>query len=129
MTLTVISYLIFIVKASVILLDKFINYEDQVDIEYISDKYNFSYLDNDNNLCEIHIFDDGIHLLKTSKDYSLQLNLRKKAYAIITTNEGNVKIDAKVVDFIENDDILVVRYIVDDTERQIRILYRSDYDS
>lgn len=112
-------------KASVILTDSSINYTDQVDIEYIDNKYSFSYVDNQNNMCDIRVFDDGICLLRKSLDHTLQLNLRKKAYAVITTSEGSIEIDTKVVDFIENDDILVVRYVVDNIERQIKIVYRS----
>lgn len=112
-------------KVSVVLFDESSGYYDRVDIDYVADVRNFTYVDNDESTCEMHIFDDGIRLLRKSNDHILELNLLKKAYARIITGEGSIEIDVKVVDFIENDDILVMRYIVDDIKREIRIIYRS----
>ena len=99
------------------------SYFDEVEIRNISDRNHFSYLDNDKVPCEMHIFDDGLSFLRKTEDHVLQLNLRDEKFALVSSEEGNIKIDIKVVDFQINSDILVMRYLIDDEERTIRIQY------
>lgn len=102
--------------------DEIIEKNAIVDVE---DRYNFSYKDSKDNLCEMHIYDDGLCLKKHSLDYALELNMHENNYVKIITREGEIKFDIKVVDFIKNDDILVMRYIVENEERKIEIIFRS----
>lgn len=99
--------------------------KDEVLVQNIDNKHSFIYADNNDDICEINIFERGLCLNKKSKEYLLELNLNGENYAKITTAEGEIKLDAKVVDFIQNDDILVVRYIIGDEMREIRLIYRS----
>lgn len=109
----------------IVLKDKSAGLVDRVHVDCIADRKHFKYLDNENCQCNIDVYDDGICLYKQSKEYSLLLSLKGKGYAKIISAEGEIEIEAKVVDFIENDDILVVHYIIDDIEREIQIIYRS----
>lgn len=98
-------------------------YSEEVIIENVENRTCFSYTDNDKNNCEMCVYDDGICFFKESDDHILELHLRDNYYAKITTVEGILKFDAKVVDFNVNNDILVMRYIVNDEERIIEIRY------
>ena len=98
-------------------------YSEEVIIENVENRTCFSYTDNDKNNCEMCVYDDGICFFKESDDHILELHLRGNYYAKITTVEGILKFDAKVVDFNVNNDILVMRYIVNDEERIIEIRY------
>lgn len=110
---------------SIILTDLSSDFVDKVDIENVENRHNFSYIDNQDDMCEMSIFDDGLCLFKKTKDHELKLNLRTESFAEIVTAEGVIKLDAKVVDFNENNDILVMRYLIEENEREIRIEYRS----
>lgn len=112
-------------KVSVILTDLSNGSVDRVDVDNIENRQSFVYLDNDNNKCEINVYDDGICLYKIAYDYELELQLRHRSFAKIKSNEGVVEIDTKVVDFNQNNDILVMHYSIDEVERQIKIIYRS----
>lgn len=98
---------------------------DRVVVEDVENKRCFSYVDSQRNNCEICIYKDGLCFFKEYENHLLELHLREHEYAKITTSEGAVKIDAKVVDFLLNDDILVMRYVIDDIERKIEVNYRS----
>lgn len=111
--------------ASIILTDLSTMNIDKVDIENIENKHDFAYIDNDGNKCRVMVYEDGLCLQKLAKEYELKLNLRKDSFIEITSGEGVIKLDTKVVDFNENNDILVMRYVIDEEEREIRIIYRS----
>ena len=91
----------------------------------INNKDDFSYIDNDNSICDIRVFDDGIQINKKNSGYILNLCLRQNPYAFIETNEGKLKFDVKIVDFNKNNDILVMRYVLSEQEHEIQIRYRS----
>lgn len=112
-------------KISVVLTDLSTNYVDSVDIIDPDNRKCFSYIDNQEFNCKMMVFDDGICLYRANNEYSLKLNLRKNGYALIKSVEGEIKLDTKVVDFIQNDDILVMHYLIDSVERKIEIIYRS----
>ena len=111
------------VNAIVSLLNPSQNYVDIVDIHNIPDRKHFFYRDYDEAECEMSVFDDGICLYRKAADHSLELHLRSDNYAGISSEEGIIKIDVKVVDFQNNSDILVMRYLIDDEERTIKLEY------
>lgn len=100
-------------------------YVDTVVVNDVDNKKCFSYVDNDKNNCELCVYEDGLCLFKECNDHLLELHLHNRNYAKITTQEGVIELDAKVVDFLTNDDILVMRYIIDNIERQIKVIYGS----
>ena len=89
----------------------------------ITDKNCFTYIDEEQMNCEICVYDDGICLFRQSEDYMVELHLTGDKYAKVYTDEGFIKFDAKVVDFENNSDILIMRYILNDEERTITIKY------
>lgn len=98
---------------------------EDINIKSIEDKNHFSYIDDNNSICKIDIFNDGISIIKQATGYKLELVLRKISSCNITTKEGCLNLDAKVVDFIVNNDILVMHYSIDEQLRKIQISYRS----
>ena len=110
---------------SVILTDFSNNLSDEVTVENTESKRCFSYTDNQKCNCEMCIYDGSLCFFRETEDHLLELNLNESNYAKIVSQEGEIKLDVKVVDFIQNDDILVVRYIIEEQEREIRIIYRS----
>ena len=98
-------------------------YFDEVLVEDIKDRNFFSYLDNENSQCEVCIYEDGIILFRQSDDHLLELHLRTSSYAKITSPEGILKIEVKIIDFTINSDILVMRYLINDEDRIIEIRY------
>ena len=112
-------------EISITLKDPSSNYIDTVVVNNIKNKDDFTYLDNENNVCNIRVYEDGLTLDKKGKDYNLYLCLMGEPYAQIQTCEGIVKFNTKVVDFLKNDDILVMHYSIDSDTREITIRYRS----
>lgn len=98
-------------------------YYDQVVIDNIENDRCFTYSDNNGDICEICIYDDGMCFFKQSDGHLLELHLHDNYYAKITTEEGIVTFEVKVVDFTINNDILVMHYIVNDEARIIEIRY------
>lgn len=92
-------------------------------ITNIENKDNFSYFDDEKNYINIKTFDDGITLNKKAKDYELELNLRKDGFVKIINCEGIMNFDIKVVDFILNNDNMLVRYLVEGQEKKLEIKY------
>ena len=99
------------------------NYHQESYAYDLTDKNCFTYLDDENMNCEICVYDDGICLFRQGKDYLLELQLAKKKYAKVYTDEGFLKFDAKVVDFKKSSDILLMRYVLNEQERTITIKY------
>lgn len=110
-------------KAKVSLSNPASGYFDEVLVEDISDRNCFSYTDNEGSLCEMCIYDDGLCFFRQDEDHLLELHLKSNLYAKITSAEGIVRFDVKVVDFSADDDILVMHYLVNDEERIIKIKY------
>lgn len=98
---------------------------DTSEANNIESKDDFTYLDNNDCLCRIQVMQDGIIVNKKSDSYNMELNLTNNSYCILTTSEGEIKFDVKVVDFNKKNDILVMRYVINDIERKIEINYRS----
>lgn len=81
----------------------------------------FLYTDMDKNNVEVCIFDDGICLFKEAKDYMLELHLRNKTYAKITSPEGIIEINVKMVEFNRNNDTILVHYLINDEDKVLEI--------
>ena len=94
---------------------------ENVKLSSIEDKNHFSYIDDNNGLCDVSIFDDGLYIEKKNSDYKLELCLRNKSSCKISTVEGIIELDTKVVDFLANNDILVMHYLIDEQLRKIEI--------
>ena len=109
--------------ASIVLRNPDDGYCDEVTVKDIEDKNCITYVDNDKCNCEVCVYDNGLCLFKQHRDYQLELHLDGNNYAKITTEEGSLKFDLKVIDFRVNNDILVMHYIVNDEARIIEIKY------
>ncbi len=96
---------------------------DEVIAADIEERNCFTYIDNQNCACQFCVYDDGICFFRQAEDHLTELHLKDTGYAKITTEEGILRFDAKVVDFKLNDDILVMHYILNDEDRIIRIDY------
>ena len=94
-------------------------------VEYVDNKDDFTYVDDNDAVCRIKVFSDGLLIRKSAFEYELELSLRNEAYTKVVTTEGEIQLDTKVVDFIQNDDILVMRYLIDNEKKEIKINYRS----
>lgn len=94
-------------------------------VKDVKNKNSFSYVDSKQIKCEVNVFNDGIVLLRKANDYEIELNLRENGYTKVITSEGELKIDTKVVDFIQNDDNIVVHYLIGEEDKEITINYRS----
>jgi len=99
------------------------NYKSVAFIDNIENKNCFTYTDEDKNNVEICVFEDGLCVFKETSDYLLELHLRNDPYVKITSSEGILKINAKVVEFCRNNDILVMRYLVEGQDKKIEIFY------
>ena len=62
-------------------------------------------------------------MFRQTNDYLIELHLLDKQYAKITSAEGIIKFDIKVLDFKINSDILIMIYLIEDEERIIEIEY------
>lgn len=91
----------------------------------IEDRNHFFYVDDEQAKCELTIYDDGVVIIRKKDDYFLNLNLRNECFASVSSKEGVIKLNIKIVDFLKNDDIVVMRYVVENQEREIKIIYRS----
>ncbi len=98
-------------------------YHDEVEVPDVGDRNCFSYTDNEGCLCEMCIYPDGLCFFRQDADHLLELHLKSNLYAKITTEEGVLRFDVKVIDFHADSDILVMHYLIDDEERIIRIKY------
>lgn len=86
------------------------------------DKNCLSFFDKEKNNIEICLFDEGICLFKQGKDYLLELHLLNTPYAKITSIEGIIKFDAKIVEFHRNNDNIVMHYLINDEDKVIEII-------
>ena len=82
---------------------------DQVLIEEVKDKNHFSYLDNQNCVCEIDVFEDGINILRHGEGYDLQIVGHGEKMVKVSSAEGILQLPLKIVDFIKGIDVLIDR--------------------
>lgn len=97
---------------------------DQVVVEDVEDKNNFTYLDNQNCLCQVIADKNSFTLLRKADDHNLKIRVdKKKSYILVSSNEGQLELAIKVIDFINLNDILEIRYVLDSEERLLTISY------
>ena len=99
------------------------DYIEETTVFDIADRCCFSYMDEQGTQCEMCVYDNGICLFRQTNEYLMELHLLDNQYAKITTPEGIVKFDVKVLDFKINSDILIMIYLIEDEERIIEIKY------
>ena len=99
------------------------DYFEETAVKDIADRSCFSYIDDQGVQCEICVYDEGICMFRQTNDYLIELYLLDNQYAKITSAEGIIKFDIKVLDFKINSDILVMIYLIDGEERIIEIKY------
>ena len=96
----------------------------QIDIaEDVDNRNCFTYFDSEGFMVELCLYEDGLCLFRQSEDHILELHLKDDCYAKITASEGIIRIEAKVIAFERNDDILEMHYLIDNDERVIEIKY------
>ena len=99
------------------------DYYEETVVSDIEDRSCFSYTDSQGVQCEICVYDEGICMFRQTNDYLIELHLLDNQYTKITSAEGIIKIDIKVLDFSINSDILIMIYLIEDEERIIEIKY------
>ena len=89
----------------------------------IDDPRHFFYFDTYE--CQVEVFADeeGITLFRQGEDHLTELFLRGRSFVRITSEEGCFQFNVKVLAFERNDDILMLRYLLDEDEREIVIKY------
>lgn len=98
---------------------------DQVIVEEIKDKGDFCYLDNQNCECHLKADKNSFRYYREDVDHALSINVDgKNNYIKIVSPEGEFEIQIKVIDFIFDNDILDMRYLIENEERQFRIKYQ-----
>ena len=98
-------------------------YYEETAVEDIADRSCFSYMDKQGVQCEICIYDNGICVFRQTNKHLIELHLLDNQYVKITSAEGIIRFDVKVLDFRINSDILIMIYLIDDEERIIEIKY------
>ena len=99
------------------------DYIEETTVLNITDRCCFAYTDKQGTQCEMCVYDNGLCLFRQTNEYLMELHLLDNQYAKITTPEGIVKFDVKVLDFKINSDILIMIYLIDGEERIIEIKY------
>ncbi len=96
---------------------------DETVLEEVKDRRFFSYLDKQNCLCEVSIFDDGINIARHDDDHDTYIVTHGEQKIIVATAEGNIELPIKVVDFTFNNDILAMHYLLQEEERVVEISF------
>ena len=98
---------------------------DQVIVEEIEDKNDFFYLDNQNCECHVIASKNSFSLIRKADDHALEIHAdRQNPFILVSSVEGELKLDIKVVDLFIFNDILEIRYILDSEERLLTISYK-----
>lgn len=98
---------------------------DQLIVEEVKNKNNFTYLDNQNCECQVIASKNSFTLIRKAEDHSLEIHIdKKKSYILVSSNEGQLELAIKVIDFINLNDILEIRYVLDSEERLLTISYK-----
>lgn len=98
---------------------------DQVIVEDIKNKNDFSYLDNQNCVCHILVDKNDFVFFRKAQDHDLEIHVNnKKSYIMVSSSEGQLELNIKVIDFINFNDILEIRYVLDSEERLLSISYK-----
>ena len=100
--------------------------EEKTAIRNVNDRNDFSFVDAAGCACHVQIFENGIIFVRKAQDHMLELHAHGQKYVMICSPEGNFRIEMKVVEFIFNNDILVMRYQIDKDDREIEIRYLQE---
>lgn len=86
---------------NVVLKDLSTGFKDIVEVKDVKDRQCFEYIDNSGNNCKMQTYENGICFLRKCPDYILELYLKDEKYAKIISPDGEIKLDAKVVDLVK----------------------------
>ena len=89
----------------------------------IDDKRHFFYFDGDDAQCEVFLEEDGITLFRQGEEHLTELFFHEKSYIKVTTEEGSIQFDVKVLAFQNIDDILSMRYLIGEDEKLLEIKF------
>ena len=87
------------------------------------DPSHFTYWDDEDHFHEVFIDEGGMTLFRHDDDHLTELFFRERSYVRVTGEEGTFQFDAKVLAFERNDDILLLRYLIDDEEKVLEIVF------
>lgn len=110
-------------NVQVIIEDKQDNYKEVINIENITNKEHFSYIDSDQANVDIRVFNDGISIFRQGDDHKTYLILKEGGYAKIRTSEGDLKFLIKMLDLNINNDNISIVYCLNDSTKSISIKY------
>ena len=91
----------------------------------ITDKNHFFYEDADNAKNEVIIFNDGLQIKRNGSTHSTFLLLRdnENSFVSVTSREGNIIFNAKVLELNINNDIITLVYKIEEDTNSIIINY------
>jgi len=90
----------------------------------ITSKEAFDYEESKGRQSHINVYNNGVVINRVDKDHSSFIHLIKDdSYIEVTTNEGKIKIDVKLVEISINNDIVVIVYQVDSITKELNIKY------
>ena len=87
------------------------------------DKNHFFFKDNLNGDNEVFLNDDGIIIKRVDNDHKTTLNLAKKKFISIESEEGIFEIEVKHLEIYKNNDNIDIVYSIDKEIREIKIDY------
>ena len=98
---------------------------ETINVDNIKDMNNIDYIDSYGANNSIVINNDEITINRVSDSHKTHLFIsdNKDSYIIIDGDEGNIKIDIKVLAFERNNDIILLAYLIGEEERKIVIKY------
>ena len=93
--------------------------------EDVNDRKHFFYEDSDKAKNEVIIFDDGLQIKRNGNTHSTFLSLRENenSFVSVTSREGNIIFNAKVLELNINNDIITLVYKIEEDTNSIIIKY------
>lgn len=90
----------------------------------ISSKEAFDYEDNEGGKSHINVYNSGVIINRVAKEHTSFIHLiEDDSYIKVTTNEGEIKLNVKVIEKSINNDIVIIVYKIDDIEKTLQIEY------
>lgn len=102
--------------------DKNDNYLETIEFKDILDKNTFSYVDED-EACFVSVKDDEITINRRLISHNTRLIFNENPLIEISTNEGTLKFNPKVIENKKNNGIITIVYTINDTIKELRIKY------
>ena len=101
------------------------NNKEVINIEDAKDINHFSYTDSYGANNELTILDKGIEINRVGDSHNTHLFLKEneKSFVEISSTEGILKFDAKVLAFERNNDIINLSYKVNEDQNSIEIKF------